>query len=114
MSGLPILHEWIADRLTASGAVSNTVGPGMMARCARVSIQIRFGLGGTQGNAEIQWFVHQSMVGTPTTIGSVAWSAQGSGDAVDIPSKYFNGFIRVKNTISADGEGMSAWVSGHN
>ena len=102
----------IMDRLVALNSVSETVGPGRMAKCEAVSVQVGFGAGATTGTAEIQWSHHQSFPGTPVTVASVAWSAPESGDVVNIDPKYFNGFIRVRLTTASDGQGVSAWASG--
>lgn len=97
--------------LAAVNAVSDILGPGRLSRCVSAAIRGQFAADCTTGVVEVEASHDQRFPGTPASIGSLAMAA-GQSMAVDIPSAWLGGFVRLRVSTAVDGGGFSAWASG--
>lgn len=115
MSKGVIFDERIALQLGATGAVSQTLGPGRMGRCQQCNLRLHFGSGnnplGLLGSADIEVSHSQLFPGTPEVIASFA-ALDNATAAYAVPSKYLGMHLRVKLTADIPGEGLTVYASG--
>lgn len=101
-----VFDDMLTTAALAAGAVSQTLGPGRLARCREIAIVVQFGTTCLNGSADVEASGHQDFPGVPEVVDSVgAPGVGGETRTRHIHTPY--AFLRVKAN-GVDGNGIES------